>query len=114
MRLKAWLRGLADVKRKKVLDDPELCAVYGAITAGAHEVVARHVAHLRQEVAEILNDGAREGAWRVKDAEKTAELILGATTRFHHPAMVQFDGGKSDRRDLDALVVVLIAGLAAE
>jgi len=72
------------------------------------------VAHLRQEVAEILNDGAREGAWRAKDAEKTAELILGATTRFHHPAMVQFDGGKSDLRDLDALVVVLIAGLAAE
>ncbi|UPT62107.1 MAG: hypothetical protein M0D54_17290 [Hyphomonadaceae bacterium JAD_PAG50586_4] len=97
-----------------MLDDPELFAVYGAITASAHEVVARHIVHMRQEVAEILNDGARDGAWRVKDGEKTAELILGATTRFHHPAMVQFDGGKSDLRDLDALVDVLIAGLAAE
>ncbi len=113
-RLKAWLRGLAEVKRKKVLDDPELFAVYGTITASAHEVVARHIAHLREEVAEILSDGVREGAWRVKDAGKTAELILGATTRFHHPAMVQLDGGKSDPRDLDALVDVLIAGLTAD
>ena len=113
-RLKAWLRGLAEVKRKKVLDDPELFAVYSAITTSAHDVVARHISHLRDEVAEILADGAHEGAWRVKNADKTAELILGATTRFHHPAMVQLDGGKSDLRDLDALVDVLIAGLAAD
>lgn len=110
-RLKAWVRALAEIKRKKVHDDPELFAVYGAITANAHAVVAAHVTHLHDEVAEILRDGVREGAWRVKDVGKAAGVILNATSRFHHPAMVQLDEGKSDLAELDALVDVLIAGL---
>lgn len=111
-RLKAWLRTLAEIKRNKVLDDPELFAVYGAITADAHDVVAAHVTHLHDEVTEILRDGAREGAWDVKDASKSAALILNATARFHHPAMVALDGGKTDLKQLDALSDLLIAGLS--
>lgn len=111
-RLKTWLRTLAETKRRKVLDDPELFAVYNSITADAHAVVAAHVAHLHEEVAEILRDGVREGVWAVKDARKTAALILNATARFHHPAMVALDSGNGDH-ELDALLDLLIAGLAA-
>lgn len=110
-RLKTWVRTLAEIKRKKVLDDPEMFAVYGAITANAHAVVAAHITHLHDEVMEILRDGAREGAWAVKDASKAAGVILNATSRFHHPAMVHLDAGQSDLDDLDALTAVLIAGL---
>lgn len=112
-RLKAWLRTLAEIKRKKTLDDPELFAVYNAIAQHAHVVVTAHVARMHDEIAEILHDGAREGAWRIGDAGKSADLILNATARFHHPAMVALDGGKSDLDELDALADVLIAGLAA-
>lgn len=112
-RLKAWVRQLAEVKRKKVLDDPELFRVYGAITADAHAVVERHVAHLGEEVMAILNDGVAAGDWSLKSAEASARMILNATSRFHHPAMVQLDAGKSDLKELDALVDVLIAGLKA-
>lgn len=112
-RLKAWVRALAEVKRKKVLDDPELFAVYGSITANAHEVVARHIAHLGKEVSEILRDGVKAGDWTLKSVEATAGTVLNATSRFHHPAMVQLDQGKSDLKELDALMDVLIAGLKA-
>jgi AcrR family transcriptional regulator len=112
-RLKAWMRTLAEVKRRKVLDDPEMFAVYNAITQDAHEVAAEHVAHLRDEVAEIMRDGAKAGDWPARNAEATAALLLNATARFHHPAMVQLDGGKSDLKELDAIVDVLIAGLKA-
>lgn len=112
-RLKAWLRTLAEVKRRKVLDDPELFAVYSSITADAHAVVAAHLAHLQDEVADILRDGARAGDWAVKDAKKTAAVILSATARFHHPALVALDAGESDLKELDALADLLIAGLAA-
>ena len=61
---------------------------------------------------EILRDGVRSGAWRLKAPEDTATLILHATTRFHHPAMVELDGGRSDLAELDALMDVLIAGLS--
>jgi AcrR family transcriptional regulator len=112
-RLKAWLRALAEAKRKKALDDPEMFAVYNSITTLAHDVVAAHVAHLHEDIAEILRDGARENAWRIGDAEKSAALILNATARFHHPAMVALDEGKSDLKQLDALSDLLIAGLQA-
>lgn len=112
-RLKAWVRALAEVKRRKVLDDPELFAVYDAITTNAHEVVARHIAHLGEAVAEILRDGVKAGDWPLKSVDAAAATVLNATSRFHHPAMVQLDQGKSDLKELDALMDVLIAGLKA-
>ncbi|MFT3729241.1 MAG: TetR/AcrR family transcriptional regulator [Terricaulis sp.] len=110
-RLKLWLRTLAETKRKKVLDDPELFAVYQSITEDAHDVVARHVTHLQDEVSEILKDGVKERAWKISNPKNTAGVILGATLRFHHPAMVSLDGGKTDLKDLDTLIDLLIAGL---
>jgi len=112
-RLKAWVRTLAETKRRKVLDDPEMFNVYHAITAEAHDVAARHVAHLQDQIGEILRDGVKAGDWPQKPADGAAKLLLNATSRFHHPAMVQLDGGKSDLKELDALVDVLIAGLQA-
>jgi AcrR family transcriptional regulator len=112
-RLKAWVRTLAEAKRRKVLDDVEMFNVYHAITSNAHEVVAQHVAHLQDAVGEILRDGAKAGDWPLKSADGAAKMILNATSRFHHPAMVQLDGGKSDLKELDALMDLLIAGLQA-
>jgi AcrR family transcriptional regulator len=112
-RLKAWVRTLAEAKRRKVLDDAEMFNVYHAITSDAHEVVAQHVAHLQDAVGEILRDGAKAGDWPLKSADGAAKMILNATSRFHHPAMVQLDGGKSDLKELDALMDLLIAGLQA-
>jgi len=112
-RLKAWVRTLAEVKRKKVLDDPEMFAVYGSVTADAHEVVARHIARLIDEVSEILRDGVKAGDWSLKSIDGAAKMILNASSRFHHPAMVQLDGGESDLKELDSLVDVIVAGLQA-
>jgi AcrR family transcriptional regulator len=111
-RLKLWLRTLAETKRKKVLDDPELFEVYKSISVDVRGVADAHVAHLHDEIAEILRDGVREGAWTMRNADATAALILSATSRFHHPAMVALDAGRTDLKQLDALVDVLIAGIA--
>ncbi|MBC7769373.1 MAG: TetR family transcriptional regulator [Phycisphaerales bacterium] len=111
-RLKQWTRTLAEVKRKKVLGDPALFEVYNSITADAHDVVAAHVARMRDEVAEILRDGVRSGAWKLRSPGATAMLILNATARFHHPAMVGLDEGRTDLAELDALMDVVIAGLS--
>ena len=107
------MRALAEVKRRKVLDDPEMFTVYGAITRDAHAVVAQHLAHLLDEISEILRDGVKAGDWSLKSVTASAQLLLNGTSRFHHPAMVQLDGGKSDLKELDALMDVLITGLRA-
>lgn len=111
-RLKLWLHTLAEIKRTKVLKDPELFAVYSSITKDAHAVVAAHVKHLHDQVVEILSDGVREGAWKVRDPSRTTGMLLSATARFHHPAMVALDEGLSDLKQLDELTDLLIAGLS--
>jgi AcrR family transcriptional regulator len=112
-RLKAWVRTLAEVKRKKVLEDPEMFAVYSSVTTNAHEIVAKHIAHMLDEIGEILRDGMKAGDWSLKSIDGAARMILNASSRFHHPAMVRLDGGESDLKELDALVDVIIAGLQA-
>lgn len=112
-RLKAWVRTLAEVKRRKVLDDPEMFAVYDGVTAQAHDVVARHLARMNDEICGILRDGMKAGDWSLKSVSGAAKMILNATSRFHHPAMVQLDSGKSDLKELDAMMDLLIAGLRA-
>lgn len=112
-RLKAWMRTLAEIKRRKVLDDPEMFAVYSAINAQAHDVVERHIAHLHEEVCQILRDGVKARDWSLKSPEATARMLINASARFHHPAMVQLDGGRSDLKELDALIDLLIEGLQA-
>lgn len=112
-RLKAWIRQLAETKRRKVLDDPEMFTVYTGITAEAHDVVAKHIEHLHAEVSEILRDGVKAGDWSLKSVDAAARTLLNGTARFHHPAMVQLDGGRSDLKELDALVDLLIDGLQA-
>lgn len=113
-RLKAWLRTLSEIKRRKIIDDPEMFAVYSAVTLQAQDVVARHVAHMQAQIGEILNDGAKAEDWPLASAVSTASLVLIATTHFHHPAMVQLDAGKSDLKTLDALADLLITGLKAK
>lgn len=112
-RLKKWSRTLAQAKRKKVLDDPEMFAVYQQITESAHDVVAAHLVHLRENVARILADGHVQKHWRVRDAKGAAVTILNATARFHHPALVKLDAGRTDLGELDRLMDLLIAGLEA-
>ncbi len=112
-RLKKWARTLAATKRKKVHDDPELFAVYRAITQDAHDVVAAHIAQLLDSVAAILRDGVAAKDWRVGNVKAAAGTILNATTRFHHPAMVEADGGKGDLGELDRVMDALIAALKA-
>ncbi|MEQ1784224.1 MAG: hypothetical protein ABMA14_22955 [Hyphomonadaceae bacterium] len=63
-RLKAWVRTLAEVKRKKVLDDPEMFAVYSSVKASAHDVIAQHMTHMLEEVTTILREGRRRGTGR--------------------------------------------------
>lgn len=112
-RLKAWVRQLAETKRRKVMDDQEMFEVYSAVTAEAHEVVAQHIVHMHDDLTEILRDGAKAGDWSLKSADAAAVMVLNATSRFHHPAIVKLDGGRSDLKELDALMDVLIAGMQA-
>lgn len=84
-RLRRWLDTLVAIKRRKVLDDPELFATYQALATEVGTVVAAHVGTLVGQVERILADGVAQGAFAVPDTRAAAWAVLDATARFHNP-----------------------------
>jgi AcrR family transcriptional regulator len=85
-RLRKWLGALMAAKRRRVLDEAELFATYVGLALGAREVIKAHVETLVDQIARIIADGMKSGAFTVKDAKVTARSVFDATARFHNPA----------------------------
>jgi len=71
-RLERWLRTLFAIKHKKVCDDPEMFATYLALAQEACEAVKAHKERLCDQVAHILSDGVKQGAFHVTDVKASA------------------------------------------
>jgi AcrR family transcriptional regulator len=112
-RLERWILALADVKRRKVLSDPELFATYHALAQEARQVTDAHVAELHAQVAAIIRAGMAQGVFKVTDAEAAARAVLNATLRFHHPHHVREAGGRENEAEIKAVMRLLLAGLRA-
>jgi AcrR family transcriptional regulator len=112
-RLRLWIETLVGLKRRKVLEDPALFAVYHAVAEAAHSVVRGHVEALRQQLASIVAAGVARGDFKVKDPASAAAAVFDATLRFHHPAFVAANAGAEADRAMTALLDLLLAGLKA-
>lgn len=112
-RLSQWFDTLREMKRRKVLDDPELFRVHHQIVGQAPQIVDEHVAAMRAQVTRIISDGIAAGEFsQGLDATKSAWAFLQATSPFHHPALILQAGGVSDT-DARAVFALLLAGLKA-
>ena len=112
-RLEAWLLALAEAKRRKVLDDPELFETYQGLVSAMRHVVAEHVGHLQAQVAAIVAQGVARGDYRVADPQAAAAAVLAATAVFHTPRHVKARGGASARDEARRVIALVNAGLAA-
>jgi AcrR family transcriptional regulator len=112
-RVLAWLLALAEAKRRKVHDDPELFANYHAVAEEARGVVAAHVAKLQAQLARIVADGVAAGEFGPVEPEPTASAVLDATLRFHHPHHVREGGGRDRSGELGRVAGLLVAGMRA-
>jgi AcrR family transcriptional regulator len=112
-RLEKWLRTMIDIKYKKVTEDPEMFATYLTLAQEACEAVRAHKERLVDQVAHIISDGVKQGAFHVADAKIAARAVFDATTRYHHPA--HSDEWKDAARParIDALLGLLLRGLEA-
>lgn len=112
-RLEKWLRTMIDIKYKKVTEDPEMFATYLTLAQEACEAVKAHKERLVDQVAQIISDGVKQGAFQVADAKVAARAVFDATTRYHHPA--HSDDWKDPARParIDALLGLLLRGLEA-
>ena len=114
-RLAAWLRMLAAIKRRKVLEDPEMFAGFHRVATESPEVIAAHLAHMVDQVAAILAAGQADGTLPgVTDARADARAVLTATLRFHHPDLVPGTGdAAAAEADLARITALLLRGFGA-
>jgi AcrR family transcriptional regulator len=112
-RLEKWLRTMIDIKYKKVTEDPEMFATYLTLAQEACEAVKAHKERLVGQVAHILADGVKQGAFQVADVNVTARAVFDATTRYHHPAHSDEWKDPQLAARIDALLALLLRGLEA-
>ncbi|MGC6389937.1 TetR/AcrR family transcriptional regulator [Ewingella sp. S1.OA.A_B6] len=88
-RLVEWLRTLAVIKQRKVVDDAELLSAAVKIVQETPEILDDHAVLLAAQVEHILAAGLDEKTLPgVQNPKAMALTILNATTRYHHPDMV--------------------------
>lgn len=112
-RLRDWLRGLFDAKRRKAGDDPELFATYMVLTGESGEAVPEHIDELTAQLARIVEAGVAAGAFTAADPEVTASAVFQATGRFHDPCHAPEWARPGVEADFAAVVELVVRGLRA-
>ena len=112
-RLENWLRTMFSIKHKRLGDDPEMFATYLALAREACKSVSCHKDCLVDQIALILSDGVKQGAFEVAEIKVSARAIFDATSRFHHPAHAEEWNEPGAPARIDALLALLLKGLEA-
>jgi AcrR family transcriptional regulator len=112
-RLERWLRALFAAKYKRVCEDPEMFATYLTLAREACATVKAHKDGLVDQIAHMLSDGVKQGAFDVTDVKATARAVFDATIRFHHPAHSEEWRDPATPARIDAVLALLLKGLEA-
>jgi hypothetical protein len=75
--------------------------------------VKAHKDRLVDQIAQILADGVKQGAFQIADVKASARAIFDATCRFHHPAHAEEWNDPQLAARIDALLALLLRGLEA-
>ena len=112
-KLERWLRTMIAIKHKKLADDPEMFETYLTLAQEACKVVRAHKDGLIDQVAQILSEGVKQGAFQVTDTKATARALFEATSRFHHPAHAEEWKDPQLAARVDVLLALLLRGVEA-
>jgi AcrR family transcriptional regulator len=112
-RLERYLRTLCAAKQNKVSEDPEMFTTYMTLAREACSVVKAYKEGLVDQIAAIISDGVKEGAFEVADVEASARAIYEATIRYQHPAHAEEWKDPDLAARFDALLALLLRGLDA-
>jgi hypothetical protein len=86
---------------------------YLTLAREACEVVKAHKERLVGQIADILSDGVKQGAFQVADAKVSARAVFDATVRYQHPAHADEWSDPQTPARFDALLALVLRGLEA-
>ena len=110
-RLRDWLAGLFDAKRRKAGDDPEMFATYMVLVEEAGEVVGEHLGELTGQLTAIIGAGVESGVFTAPDPAVAARAVFQAASCFHDPSYAREWQKPGADAEFEALVDLLVRGL---
>ena len=110
-RLRDWLAGLFDAKRRKAGDDPEMFATYMVLAQEAGDVVDEHLDELIGQLTAIIGAGVESGVFTAPDPAVAARTVFQAATCFHDPSYAREWRKPGADAEFEALVELLVRGL---
>jgi AcrR family transcriptional regulator len=112
-RLRDWLAGLFEAKRRKAGDDPELFATYMVLTGENTAAVGEHITDLAGQLTRIIEAGVADGTFSAADPAATALAVFQATGRFHDPCYAKEWEQPGIEAEFTAVVDLVLRGLRA-
>jgi len=108
----AWFLKYHELKREKVLKDPELFKSFNMAAELEKPFILNHLLNLNNQLLELVQRAVIAGEIHNELPEKMVEILLEATVSFHHPRMVLDHKDENREPLLHKLIEVLLGGLA--
>jgi AcrR family transcriptional regulator len=110
-RLRDWLAGLFDAKRRKAGDDPDMFAAYMVLVTEADEMVGEHLDELNGQLTAIIGAGVESGDFKAPDPAVAARAVFQAASCFHDPSYAREWQKPGADAEFEALVELVVRGL---
>ncbi|WP_028611303.1 TetR/AcrR family transcriptional regulator [Paenibacillus harenae] len=110
-RLRMWFETLFSKKRTNAAEEPEMFAMYAAVSVEADECMKPHVEGLIGQIQSIVEYGVETKEFKPGNAAIKARALFQATSSFHHPAHVQEWKDSEIDKAFDDVWQLLMSGL---
>lgn len=110
-RLRLWFEALVQSKRTYAAKDPEMFAMYTAVTLEAVDMITAHVDHLILQISRIIEKGIQVLELQSGQPEAMAKAMFIATSRFHHPAHAHEWSASHIDQDFDSVWNLILSGI---
>jgi AcrR family transcriptional regulator len=112
-KLREWFVTLHQLKLKKVQADPELYAAFNMASSSTRPFIQRHLVVNTAQLEQIVRQGMDSGEFKTADVKTLTQTLFVATLAFHHPKLVLENLDKDRLSQLNAVLKVLLEGIAA-
>jgi AcrR family transcriptional regulator len=111
-RIQEWFVKLYQLKREKVMGDPELYKSFNFSAGNRKPFYEAHIGRMGRQITKMVKAANQEGQLAKYPVDKAVSLLFEATTSFHNPKMIAHHLSEKKERTLRLLLEVVTAGLS--
>jgi AcrR family transcriptional regulator len=111
-RIHEWFSKLHQIKRERVLKDPELYKSFHAAAKSEKPFYREHLANMRRQLEEMVKRAVSKKKLTKQPVDKSVTLLLEATTGFHNPTLVAQHSHEKRENLLRQVLDTVIDGLS--